>query len=177
MQSHSLERVNFLIVDDNKAMRHLVETVLLALGAVNILQATNGAEAFAEMANFPADMVICDWNMQPMDGIAFTREMRLGENSPNRYVPIILLTGHTELARVREARDTGVNEFLAKPISATSIYSRIRSIIERPRQFVRSPEYFGPDRRRRDLKDYPGPFRRATDAADEASDSGSVILG
>ncbi|MRG73570.1 response regulator [Alphaproteobacteria bacterium HT1-32] len=176
MQSHSLERVNFLIVDDNKAMRHLVETVLKALGAVNILEATNGAEAFAEMANFPADIVICDWNMQPMDGIAFTREMRTGADSPNRYVPIILLTGHTELSRVREARDVGVNEFLAKPISATSIYSRIKSIIERPRQFVRSPEYFGPDRRRRDLKEYPGPFRRATDA-ESSADGNSVIIG
>tara|TARA_R110000787_G_scaffold86057_9_gene183341 strand:+ start:40471 stop:40995 length:525 start_codon:yes stop_codon:yes gene_type:complete len=174
MQSHSLERVNFLIVDDNKAMRHLVETVLQALGATNIFEATNGAEAFTELANFPADIIICDWNMQPMDGIAFTREIRTSAESPNRYVPIILLTGHTELSRVREARDAGVNEFLAKPISATSIYSRIKSIIERPRQFVRSPEYFGPDRRRRDLKEYPGPFRRATDVS---ADSSSVILG
>jgi PleD family two-component response regulator len=176
MQQHSLDRVNFLVVDDNKPMRHLVVTILKTLGASNVVEATNGRDAFAEMNSYPADIVICDWNMQPMDGISFTREMRLGDESPNRYVPIILLTGHTELARVREARDSGVNEFLAKPISATSIYSRIRSIIERPRQFIRSKDYFGPDRRRRDTKDYPGPFRRHSDA-EEGIASESHILG
>lgn len=163
MQQHSLDRVNFLVVDDNKPMRHLVVTVLKALGAKNIVEAANGRDAFAEMSAYPADIVICDWNMAPMDGLSFTREVRSGEDSPNRYVPIILLTGHTELSRVRSARDAGVNEFLAKPISATSIYSRIRSIIEKPRQFIRADQYFGPDRRRRDTKDYPGPFRRSTD--------------
>ncbi len=176
MQQHSLDRVNFLIVDDNKPMRHLVVTILKTLGARNVLEATNGRDAFAEMNSYPADIVICDWNMQPMDGIAFTREMRSGSNSPNRYVPIILLTGHTELARVRQARDAGVNEFLAKPISATSIYSRIRSIIERPRQFIRAEGYFGPDRRRRDTKDYPGPFRRSTDV-DESIGSDTHMIG
>jgi len=66
-------------------------------------------------------------------------------------VPIIMLTGHTEMHRVIEARDSGVHEFIAKPISAKGLYSRIKSIIDKPRQFVRVGLYFGPDRRRRQV--------------------------
>ena len=57
--------------------------------------------------------------------------------------------GHTEAHRITYARDIGATEFLCKPISAKSLYSRIISIIENERQFVRSEDFFGPDRRRR----------------------------
>jgi DNA-binding response OmpR family regulator len=62
-----------------------------------------------------------------------------------------MLSGHTELQRICEARDAGVNEFLAKPISARALYSRMMSLIANPRPFVRTATYFGPDRRRRDV--------------------------
>lgn len=70
-----------------------------------------------------------------------------------------MLTGHTEMHRVIEARDAGVHEFLAKPISAKGLYSRVKSIIERPRPFIRAGLYFGPDRRRRQI-DWKGSERR-----------------
>ena len=66
--------------------------------------------------------------------------------------------------RVLEARDSGVNEILAKPISIKSLHSRLVSIIEQPRPFVKSKNYFGPCRRRSDDPKYAGPERRA-DAA------------
>ena len=61
---------------------------------------------------------------------------------------IIMLSGHSEMSRVIEARDSGVNEFVVKPISVKSLYSRIDSLIHRPRDFVKIGKYFGPDRRR-----------------------------
>ena len=71
-----------------------------------------------------------------------------------------MLTGHTEADRVMEARDAGVTEFLAKPVSALQLFQRIRTIIEAPRQYVRTADYFGPDRRRRNELDYEGVERR-----------------
>ena len=59
-----------------------------------------------------------------------------------------MITGHTEKHRVEAARDAGVTEFLAKPITAHNLFSRIAEIVERPRAFVRCDSYFGPDRRR-----------------------------
>ena len=58
------------------------------------------------------------------------------------------------------ARDSGVNEYLAKPVSARSIYSRICSLVENERPFIRCRDFFGPDRRRRRI-DHEGHERRA----------------
>lgn len=165
MPNYNLERLNFLIVDDNKHMRALVKTILHALGAKNCLEALDGADAFKELRHFPADIIICDWNMSPLDGMDFVRLVRTGKDSPNPFVPIIMLTGHTEMNRVVEARDAGVHEFIAKPISAKGLYARIRAIIERPRPFVRTKTYFGPDRRRKVHHNYMGPERRKSNQA------------
>jgi two-component system chemotaxis response regulator CheY len=64
---------------------------------------------------------------------------------------------------VGEARDVGVTEFLSKPVTARGVIERITRVVDHPRSFVRSPNYFGPDRRRRQEPGWPGPFRRSTD--------------
>jgi CheY-like chemotaxis protein len=85
--------------------------------------------------------------MIPLDGIDFIRLVRRDPESPCRDTPILLLTAHTEPHRVRAARDAGVNHVLTKPISFTSLYQAIATIIEDERPFVRSEAYAGPDRR------------------------------
>ncbi len=84
-----------------------------------------------------------------MDGLEFTVRVRLSEDSPNVFTPIIMVSGHIGRGRIVAARDAGVNEFVVKPISAKSLFDRIQAIIERPRPFVRLKSYFGPDRRRK----------------------------
>jgi CheY-like chemotaxis protein len=110
----------------------------------------SGEAAFEELKHFDADIVVSDWHMAPMDGLAFVRKVRTDPQSPNPYVPIILLTGHTETTRVIEARDAGVNMFLAKPISVKALSERLTALIDNPTRFVRTASYFGPDRRRKD---------------------------
>jgi DNA-binding response OmpR family regulator len=78
----------------------------------------------------------------------------------NPYVPIIMLTGHSEKKRVIAARDAGITEFLAKPISAKALYQRILNIVVNPRPFIKTKTYFGPDRRRNVGPNYAGPERR-----------------
>ncbi|HEY9163652.1 MAG TPA: response regulator [Magnetovibrio sp.] len=177
MADYNLSRLNFLIVDDNKHMRALVKSILHALGVKSVLEAGDGADAFKELRHFPADVIICDWNMSPLDGLDFVRMVRTASDSPNPFVPIIMLTGHTEMNRVMEARDSGVHEFLAKPISAKKLYSRIRSIIENPRPFVRAGIYFGPDRRRKLNPNYNGSERRKSDRGMESAGGGASSSG
>ena len=174
---YNLERLNVLVIDDNKHMRALVKSLLHALAIKNILEASDGADAFKELRHFAADLIICDWSMSPLDGLDFVRLVRSGNDSPNRFVPIIMLTGHTETHRVMEARDCGINEFLAKPISARGLYARIRQIIDNPRPFIQTARYFGPDRRRKQITNYQGPDRRAAGqtAGGEAETSGGGL--
>lgn len=140
-----------LVVDDSKNMQKLLHTILNALGVQHIECVCTGDEAMAELRRFEADLVICDWNMSPVDGLTFCKELRSGPNSPNPYVPIIMLTGHTETERVLESREAGINHFLAKPVSVKALSDRIVSLIDHPRPFVRTQGYFGPDRRRKNF--------------------------
>ncbi len=168
-ERYDFKRMNVLVLDDNKHMRVLVQSILHAIGTKSIREANDAPEAFKELQRFSADLIITDWHMEPLDGLDFVRLVRTAKDSPNPYVPIIMLTGHTELVRVMEARDAGVNEFLAKPISAKALLSRMISVVERPRPFVKSKSYFGPDRRRQNVGPPRGKTERRADAADETA--------
>lgn len=157
------EGVRVLLVDDNQHMRAIVLTVLGALNIRLIKETRDGSEALETLRKWQADMAIVDFQMFPMDGVEFTRIVRNAPNSVNPYLPIIMMTGHSEKSRVTEARDAGVTEFLVKPLTPRAVIDRINAVIYKPRPFVRTPDYFGPDRRRKTPRDYPGPFRRATD--------------
>jgi len=149
-QSSYLANVKFLIADDNAFMRTIIRRILGALGAQDIREAGDGAEALKIIQTWPADIILLDWEMTPFDGIEFTTMMRHAHDMTNTFMPIIMISAHSEYWRISKARDVGVTEFLVKPISAHTLFSRIRNVIERPRPFVNAPGFFGPDRRRRE---------------------------
>ena len=95
--------------------------------------------------------------MPIFDGLELTQMIRQPGANANPYVPIIMLTGHSEKKRVIAARDAGVTEFLAKPISAKALYQRIVNVVANPRPFIKTKTYFGPDRRRNVNPNYVGP--------------------
>jgi two-component system, chemotaxis family, chemotaxis protein CheY len=163
MAGATLETLRALVVEDNAHMRTLLRSLLAALGLKKIADAADGGEALHLLREHGADFILTDLSMQPLNGIEFTRLVRGTEDSPNPYVPIIMVTGHTERHRVEAARDAGVTEFLAKPITVQNLFLRVAEIVERPRPYVRCVGYFGPDRRRRDGEDHAGPWRRQDD--------------
>ena len=159
MSDFDLTRLRFLVVDDYQPMRHILRGILREWGIGHVGEAADGQEALDILTSNPADIVITDFRMSPIDGLEMTKTIRSGKAGIDPYLPIILITAYTETNTIFQARDTGVNEFLAKPISAKLVYYRIRSIIEHPRPFVRVEEFFGPDRRRRTMP-IPGKERR-----------------
>jgi two-component system chemotaxis response regulator CheY len=160
----SLEKLTLLVAEDNRPMRGLIREILEALGVGTILEAADGEAALKLLGAHAVDIVILDWNMEPMDGLEFTHQIRSSPDSPDPFVPIIMLSGHTDRHRVIAARDAGVTEFMAKPISVRALCTRINAIIESPRPFIRASGYFGPDRRRRTLP-FNGPERRTLSEA------------
>ena len=165
--SYHFDTISVLIVEDNQPMLDLVKSLLSTFGVGNIYAAKNGDDGFRLFCQQNPDIVIADWMMKPMDGISLTRRIRNDPGSPNQFVPVVLMTGFSEKRRVVQARDAGVTEFLVKPFNARDLYRRISQIIERPRQFVRSEDFFGPDRRRKAPIGFEGPLRRDTDVLAE----------
>ena len=156
-----------LIVEDNTHMRSLLRALLNSIGIKDVSEAIHGQAAMSVLRERKIDLVLTDLAMGTMDGLELTRHVRNDEDSSNPFVPIIMITGHTERHQVEAARDAGVTEFLAKPITAHNLFARITEILERPRAFVRCEQYFGPDRRRHhEIENYMGPRRRAEDLQD-----------
>lgn len=158
-----LEVLKILVVDDNHHMRMMLSEILRAVGLQNIYEAGDGAEALQQMRAHPIDIVLTDLAMEPLDGIDFVRLLRNSPDSPNPMIPVIMITGHSTMRRISEARDVGINEFLAKPLTTRGVLDRLQKVIDHPRPYVRTDDYFGPDRRRKVDPKYEGPLRRAAD--------------
>jgi two-component system chemotaxis response regulator CheY len=170
MTGYRFDRLKIMVVDDNQHMRKLVVTILQAFGAIQIFEAADGNRAWTMMREVNPDVVFLDWQMDGMSGIDLVKMIRTSSQSPNPFVPIVMLTGHTHIDHVRQARDAGVNEFLAKPVSVRAIMSRMVAVIEHPRAYVRTKGYFGPCRRRRATDEYRGPERRVTTPTEQAKE-------
>lgn len=157
--AYRFDKITILVVDDIKPMASLTCSILNAFGCNNVQMALSGLEGLSMAEDIEPDLIIVDWQMPDMNGIELTKEIRKQTNSANQFVPIIMMSGYGSMLRVSEARDAGINEFLVKPFSAQDLYLRIVQVIEKPRQFVDSGHFFGPDRRRKiattsDLKRY-----------------------
>lgn len=173
--TYRLNDVKILIVDDLPPMLSLTKSILKIFGFNHIVGAVNGEDAFKEIVSGKPDLIITDWMKEPYTGLDLIKKIRTDPESPNPFVPVILMTGYTSLTRVERARDYGVTEFLMKPFSARDLYSRIVQIIEKPRQFVDAQNFFGPDRRRRKNTAYPGSGKRNTDE-DKTNKETDLIL-
>lgn len=159
MAVYNLERLSILLVEDNKFVRFTLENLLRQLKFRQIMTACNGAEAVEQLKTLHenrkttggagVDIVISDLVMAPVNGLLLLRWIRSSKESPNRFIPFIMLSGAADEEYVHAARDLGVTEFLAKPFSAASVSRYLLETIDHPRQFVASNEYYGPDRRRR----------------------------
>lgn len=170
-----LSRLKVLVADDHLVSARLVRDVLRAAGVGHVKTAEDGLRARAMLKAWNPHIVFADWNMPLMDGLELTRSIRRAAVTPDRMipnpqVPVIMLTAKRSRQReVEFARRAGVNEFVIKPFTPAALISRIQMVLTRPRPFVISESYIGPDRRRRVEISYSGPLRRAADP-DEVTD-------
>ena len=175
-----MSRVKVLIVDDNGYMLTILRTILHGFGIKQILESKDPADAFDMVRSDSVDIIITDYQMEILDGLDFVRLVRTADDSPNPLIPIIMLSAYSERSRVVAARDAGVTEFCCKPITAKEMFSKIASVINEPRPFVRIKSYFGPDRRRHEDEGYKGPERRKgrkkdNEGEEDTSDGGETL--
>ena len=166
-REYDLNGVRVLVAEDSDFMRSLITDILSELSVGEVIAVNNG-EAAKEQIQKTArgdisipmfDLIFSDWAMKPVDGLSFLKWVRTHENPDIRFMPFIMVSAYSTLDWVTLARDAGVTEFLTKPVSVRTIVSRLSSVIEKPRAFVKSTQYFGPDRRRRNVE-FQGDERR-----------------
>lgn len=161
--SLKFDKLKILVAEDIAPMQQLFVSVLENMGIANIDKADDGQAAFELFKKENHDIIFSDWAMDPKDGIELTNEVRKNSLSPNRMVPVIMITGYNAWKRVERARDAGVTEFLIKPFTANDVARRLSHVINHPRDFIETHDFFGPDRRRQNNPQYNGPLRRESD--------------
>lgn len=110
-----------LLVDDSGTMRTIQKRCLAKLGVENIVEAEDGVQALEFFGTGHFDIVLTDWNMPKMDGLALLKELR----QLNREIPIIMITTEAERARVVLAIQCGVSDYLVKPFTPEGLKEKI----------------------------------------------------
>lgn len=156
-----LKKVRLLIGDPDERISSLVYTVLRSFGFEQIDVVRDGESMLQVLHNKDVDLLVSEWDLRGVDGIRLIQLLRNDDKQRwHRDLPAIILTGKADLESVRKARDAGFTEFVAKPFSAKSLSTRLLQIIDNPRQFIISPSFNGPCRRRRSIVDFDTALER-----------------
>ena len=131
-----LERLKVLVVDDNHHMINIIKTILRGFEVKDFYDASNAADAFNLIRTTAFDLIITDYAMDPLNGCEFTKLIRTAEDSPNHFIPIIMLTAYAEKSKVEQARDAGVTEFCAKPVTAAEMLRKVAAVIDKRRKEI-----------------------------------------
>ena len=128
------ENTRILVVDDLASLRDLLKAYLRRLGFKDITEASDGQEAYqilisAKSSSSPYQLVISDWNMPNMDGLALLKNVR---NVPDwKNLPFIMLTTESEKHRVLEAVVAQASNYIVKPVEESILLEKLKKVWEK----------------------------------------------
>lgn len=124
----SFSRMNALVVEDQAFIRTVVSRILKQLEFNHIWEADEGTGGLSLALERKPDIIICDIEMAPMDGLTFLQQLRQKEDL-GRRTPVIFLTNHAQKDMVLKARDLGVNAFIAKPVTVIGLREKLAVLL------------------------------------------------
>lgn len=143
-----LRILNTLVIVDNMPMFTIFRTVLEDLGLRRVVHGKTTEGIVKTLMSEPVDLIIID-DMSPLDGVKFLKFLRKGSKKLPNALPVMFVTARAEKERILAARDAGASEIMLKPFTAAQLKARLTTTVQKPRSFVESDTYVGPDRRRR----------------------------
>jgi len=121
------ETMEILIVDDYKTILRIIKNLLMEIGFKNIDEASDDSKALKALREKKYDLVISDWNMEPMNGYELLREVRADEHL--KPLPFIMVTAESKTEKVVAAKKAGVNNYIVKPFNAVTLRSKVAAVI------------------------------------------------
>ncbi|WP_456303883.1 response regulator [Belnapia moabensis] len=119
--------MKILVVDDYSTMRRIVRNLLDQIGYKEVEEAGNGVEALEKIKATRFDLVISDWNMEPMTGLDLLKEVR-GHATLGK-TPFIMVTAESKTENVIAAKQAGASQYIVKPFTAETLKAKIASVI------------------------------------------------
>ncbi|MFI1772000.1 hybrid sensor histidine kinase/response regulator transcription factor [Thalassobellus citreus] len=124
-EKSNTKKASILIVEDNIEIQNYLKEILI--DDYIVLQASNGEEGMARAIDTFPDLIISDIMMPIMDGLEFTKKMKL--NSNTSHIPIVLLTARTTPKNKMEGFETGADEYITKPFDEDLLKTRISNLL------------------------------------------------
>lgn len=121
-----------MVVEDNEFIRLMLKKYLSEYGFREVIEAVNGMDGIRQLGRNP-DLIVCDINMEPINGFEFVKHVRALEG-PAGQVPIIFLTGNATAKDVQGALDLSVNAYLLKPVTSKALKNKIISLMVRKKE-------------------------------------------
>lgn len=169
----NLEKVALLTLDESVHGCKILTQICRGFGIRNIRACTSVEDARNALNTSPFDLFIADPGAEA-GGIELLRWLRREERNVNRFTPIILVSGHSTPSAVRQARDSGANFFVAKPLTPSTLLDRILWVARDKRPFVEVGQYLGPDRRFKLEEPPSGAGRRTNDQEKQEQAKGAA---
>ena len=152
----NLEQARVLLLEDPQPGAEILSQVFFGYGVRQPVRCVSPEEAMMRLEEETFELIVCDGDLPEGRAYDFVMRLRRSALEPNRYCPVILLSGHTPSAYVVKARDCGANFVVAKPIRPMVLLERIVWVCGDNRIFVELDTYVGPDRRFQFLGPPPG---------------------
>lgn len=143
----NLDKLSAVIVEQTTQSLDLLTQIVSSFGLRNIQRMATGADAMRFLAQNPTDLLLTEVAIGDPDGYDLVTWLRRESLQANRYIPVLLVTGHTRQSQVIKARDCGASYTVAKPISPKVLMDRIFFAASDRRMFVETETFIGPDRR------------------------------
>ncbi len=116
-----------LVVDDYKTMVRIIRNLLKQLNFNNVDEASDGSSALRKLREGSFDLVISDWNMEPMTGLQLLKEVRSDDKLKD--TPFIMITAESKTENVIAAKQAGVSNYIVKPFNAATLKAKMASVI------------------------------------------------
>ena len=124
-----MKNLDVLIVDDHKTMLKIIRNILNQIDIKKIDEAFDGEQALIKMKMKKYDLIISDWNMEPMTGLQLIEKVRTEPEYNHQNSPFIMVTAESKPENVMEARKAGVDNYVVKPFSADIIMNKIKATL------------------------------------------------
>jgi CheY-like chemotaxis protein len=121
--------LTILVIDDSLFMQRLLAEMLASFGVGKVMTAASADEAFKRMDARIPDVIFCDWQMYPIDGLSLLRRLREQTQSRLAYVPFVMVTGHNANEDVTLALGEGANSYIVKPFSSETLMNHLIKVI------------------------------------------------
>lgn len=121
------KNMKIMIVDDYSTMLRIIRNLLRQLDFVNVDEANNGGDALQKLREVPFNLIISDWNMEPMTGLDLLKAVRA--DAKLKHIPFIMITAESKTENVVAAKQAGVSNYIVKPFNAETLKTKMASVI------------------------------------------------